>query len=53
VLRARRPCEAEFGANHNEGMQAAGFKADDMHGFITVVPAGSYEFVYWQQKGYQ
>ncbi len=37
----------------NEPMQAAGFKADDMHGFIAVVPAGFSEFVYWQQEGYR
>lgn len=37
----------------NNAMQAAGFKADDMHGFITVVPAGFPELAYWQDKGYK
>lgn len=37
----------------NNAMKAAGFKADDMHGFVTVVPAGFPELAYWQSKGYQ
>ncbi|MEW5966637.1 MAG: DsrE family protein [Pseudomonadota bacterium] len=37
----------------NNAMKAAGFRADDMHGFVTVVPAGFPELVYWQSKGYQ
>jgi intracellular sulfur oxidation DsrE/DsrF family protein len=37
----------------NNAMKAAGFSAEDMHGFITVVPAGFPELVYWQGKGYQ
>jgi intracellular sulfur oxidation DsrE/DsrF family protein len=37
----------------NNAMKAAGFKAEDMHGFITVVPAGFPELAYWQSKGYQ
>lgn len=37
----------------DNAMKAAGFKAEDMHGFITVVPAGFPELVYWQSKGYQ
>ena len=37
----------------NNAMRAAGFEAADMHGFITVVPAGFPELVYWQSKGYQ
>jgi uncharacterized protein len=37
----------------NNAMLAAGFKAEDMHGFITVVPAGFPELVYWQNQGYQ
>lgn len=37
----------------NNAMRAAGFQSDDMHGFITVVPAGFPELVYWQSKGYQ
>lgn len=36
----------------NNAMLAAGFKAQDMHGFITVVPAGFPEVAYWQGKGY-
>lgn len=36
----------------NNAMKAAGFKAEDMHGFITVVPAGFPELAYWQSKGY-
>ena len=31
---------------------AAGFKPDDFHGFVTVVPAGPYALAYWQAKGY-
>lgn len=31
---------------------AAGFKPDDFHGFVTVVPAGPYALAYWQTKGY-
>ena len=37
----------------NNAMKAAGFEARDMHGFITVVPAGFPELAYWQSKGYQ
>jgi intracellular sulfur oxidation DsrE/DsrF family protein len=37
----------------NNAMLAAGFKADDMHGMITVVPAGFPEVAYWQEKGYR
>lgn len=37
----------------NNAMQAAGFRAEDMHGFITVVPAGFPEVAYWQGKGYK
>lgn len=37
----------------NNAMKAAGFKAEDMHGFITVVPAGFPEIAYWQGKGYK
>lgn len=46
----------------NEGVQfkmcknamvAAGYQAEDMHGFITVVPAGFPEVAYWQGKGYK
>ncbi len=37
----------------NNAMRAAGFQAQDMHGFITVVPAGFPELAYWQGKGYK
>lgn len=37
----------------NNAMKAAGFDATDMHGFITVVPAGFPEIAYLQSKGYQ
>jgi intracellular sulfur oxidation DsrE/DsrF family protein len=37
----------------NNAMRAAGFKAEDMHGFITVVPAGFPELAYLQSQGYQ
>lgn len=37
----------------NNAMKAAGFNAEDMHGFITVVPAGFPEVAYWQGKGYR
>lgn len=36
----------------NNAMKAAGYQASDMHGFITVVPAGFPELAYWQAKGY-
>ena len=36
----------------NNAMHAAGFNAEDMHGFITVVPAGFPEIAYWEHKGY-
>lgn len=37
----------------NNAMTAAGFKASDMHGFITVIPAGFPEIVYLQNQGYR
>lgn len=37
----------------NNAMKAAGYNAEDMHGFITVVPAGFPEIAYWQGKGYR
>lgn len=37
----------------NNAMKAAGFKAEDMHGFVTVVPAGFPELAYWQGRGYK
>lgn len=40
----------EFRMCHN-ALRAAGFEADDFHGFITVVPAGFPEFVYLQSQG--
>ena len=36
----------------NNAMRAAGFSAEDMHGFITVVPAGFPEIAYLQSQGY-
>lgn len=37
----------------NNAMRAAGFKPEDMHGFITVVPGGFPEIAYLQSKGYK
>ncbi len=37
----------------NNAMRAAGFKSSDMHGFITVVPAGFPEIAYLQSQGYK
>lgn len=37
----------------NNAMRAAGFSAEDMHGFVTVVPAGFPEIAYLQSQGYQ
>ncbi len=37
----------------SNAMKAAGFNASDMHGFVTVVPAGFAELAYYQSKGYQ
>lgn len=37
----------------NNAMKAAGYQADDMHGFITVVPAGFPEIAYLQSQGYR
>ena len=31
---------------------AEGFAPEDLHGFVTVVPAGPYALAYWQAKGY-
>jgi intracellular sulfur oxidation DsrE/DsrF family protein len=36
----------------NNAMTAAGYQAEDMHGFITVVPAGFPEIAYLQTQGY-
>lgn len=37
----------------NNAMRAAGFQQEDIHGFVTIVPAGFAELVHWQSKGYQ
>ena len=37
----------------NNAMRAAGFKPEDMHGFITVIPGGFPEIAYLQSKGYK
>lgn len=37
----------------NNAMRAAGYEAEDMHGFITVVPAGFPEIALLQSQGYQ
>ena len=37
----------------NNAMKAAGFSTEDMHGFITIVPAGFPEIAYYQNKGYR
>lgn len=37
----------------NNALLAAGYKPEDMHGFVTVVPAGFAEIAYLQTKGYQ
>jgi uncharacterized protein len=37
----------------NNAMHAAGFNAEDMHGFITIIPAGYAEIIYLQHKGYK
>lgn len=31
---------------------ALGVTAEDLHGFVTMVPAGPYALAYWQAKGY-
>ena len=41
----------EFRMCHN-ALRAAGFKADDFHSFVTVVPAGFPEIAYLQSQGY-
>jgi intracellular sulfur oxidation DsrE/DsrF family protein len=37
----------------NNAMKAAGFQTSDIHGFITVVPAGFAEIAYLQHQGYE
>jgi hypothetical protein len=34
-------------------MHAAGFNAEDIHGFVTIIPAGFAEIVYLQHEGYK
>ena len=36
----------------NNAMHAAGFKAEDMNGLVTIVPAGFPEIAYYERKGY-
>lgn len=42
----------EFRMCHN-ALRAAGFKKDDFHGFVTVVPAGFPEIALLESQGYQ
>lgn len=38
----------------SNAMKAAGFQAEDMHGFVTVAAAGGFpELVYWMSQGYK
>ncbi len=37
----------------SNAMKAAGYQAEDIHGFVTVVPAGFPEIAYLQSQGYQ
>jgi intracellular sulfur oxidation DsrE/DsrF family protein len=37
----------------NNALRAAGYEPQDMHGFVTVVPAGFAEIALLQQEGYQ
>lgn len=37
----------------NNALRAAGYKPEDMHGFVTVVPAGFAEIALLQSQGYQ
>ena len=37
----------------NNALTAAGFEPEDMHGFVTVVPAGFPEIAYLQHQGYE
>ena len=36
----------------NNAMHAAGFKAEDMNGLVTIVPAGFPEIAYYESQGY-
>lgn len=33
-------------------IRALGFEAEDLHGFVHVIPAGPYALAYWGNKGY-
>ena len=35
----------------NNAMKSGGFSTEEMHGFVTLVPAGSPEIGYYQGKG--
>lgn len=37
----------------NNALRAAGYEPEDMHGFVTVVPAGFPEIAYLQHQGYE
>ncbi|MDG4868559.1 DsrE family protein [Guyparkeria sp. 1SP6A2] len=37
----------------NNALTAAGYEPEDMHGFVTVVPAGFPEIAYLQHQGYE
>lgn len=37
----------------NNALRAAGYRPEDMHGFVTVVPAGFPEIAYLQSQGYR
>lgn len=37
----------------NKALRVAGYSAEDMHGFVTVVPAGFPEIAYLQSQGYR
>jgi intracellular sulfur oxidation DsrE/DsrF family protein len=37
----------------NNALRAAGYEPEDMHGFVTVVPAGFAEIAWLQHEGYQ
>ncbi|WP_299365544.1 DsrE family protein [uncultured Paracoccus sp.] len=37
----------------NNALRAAGYEPEDMHGFVTVVPAGFAEIVMLQSQGYE
>lgn len=37
----------------NNAMRAAGYEPEDIHGFVTIVPAGFAEIVHYQSQGYK